>query len=57
MYKTPKILIAAPQADVKNYCFEDWLRNVRQFTYPKSKIDIFLADNSRTSDNANYVRS
>lgn len=57
MYNTPKILIAAPQADVKNYCFEEWLRNVRQFTYPKSKIDIFLADNSRTSDNANYIRS
>ena len=57
MFKTPKILIAAPQADVKNYCFEEWLRNIRQFSYPQSHIDIFLADNSHTTDNANYIRS
>jgi hypothetical protein len=57
MFKTPKILIAAPQADVKNYCFEEWLRNIRHFSYPQSHIDIFLADNSHTTDNLDYIRS
>ena len=57
MFKTPKILIAAPQADVKNYCFEEWLRNIRHFSYPQSNIDIFLADNSHTTDNLDYIRS
>ena len=57
MSKTPKILIAAPQADVKNYCFVEWLDNIRKFSYPESRIDIFLADNSQTTDNANYIRS
>ena len=57
MFKTPKILIAAPQADVKNYCFEQWLRNIRHFSYPQSNIDIFLADNSHTTDNLDYIRS
>tara|TARA_R100000231_G_scaffold75404_1_gene58782 strand:- start:968 stop:1675 length:708 start_codon:yes stop_codon:yes gene_type:complete len=57
MFKTPKILVAAPQADVKNYCFEEWLRNIRQFSYPQSQIDIFLADNSHTTENIDYIKS
>lgn len=57
MFKTPKILVAAPQADVKNYCFEEWLRNIRQFSYPQSEIDIFLADNSHTTENVEYIKS
>ena len=57
MFKTPKILVAAPQADVKNYCFEEWLRNIRQFSYPQSQIDIFLADNSHTTENVEYIKS
>ena len=57
MFKTPKILVAAPQADVKNYCFEEWLRNIRQFSYPQSQIDIFLADNSHTTENVDYIKS
>ena len=51
MSKAPKILIAAPQADVKNYCFVDWLLNVKRFSYPQDRIEIFLADNSDTEDN------
>ena len=57
MFKTPKILVAAPQADVKNYCFEEWLRNIRHLSYPQSQIDIFLADNSHTTENVDYIKS
>lgn len=49
--KLPKILIGAPQSDKKNYCFDEWLQNVRSFTFPKENIEIFLADNSDTPDN------
>ena len=57
MFKTPKILVAAPQADVKNYCFEEWLRNIRHLSYPQSQIEIFLADNSHTTENVDYIKS
>ena len=30
----PKILIAAPTAKAKDYCFEEWLDHVMGFTYP-----------------------
>ena len=42
----PKVLICAPTAEVKDYCFDEWLENVRSFTYPN--FEIFLADNSET---------
>lgn len=57
MYNVPKILIAAPQSDVKNYCFLDWVLNVKRFNYPKEKIDIFLADNSSTEENSKLIES
>ena len=52
MKKFPKILIGAPTADVKNYCAEDWISNVRDFIYPE--FDIFLADNSLSDENINF---
>jgi hypothetical protein len=52
--KLPRILIGAPQSDKKNYCFDEWLANVRNFTYPKENVEIFLADNSDTPDNYRY---
>ena len=57
MYRTPKILVAAPQASVKNYCFLDWYLNIKQFSYPDNSIDIFLADNSDTDENAKLIES
>jgi hypothetical protein len=44
MTNNPKILIAAPTAKVKDYCFKDWTKNVKSFTYPN--FDIILIDNS-----------
>lgn len=36
-----KILISAPTAKSKNYCFEEWLDNVMKFTYPNFEIRLF----------------
>tara|TARA_R100001244_G_C5168581_1_gene131542 strand:+ start:218 stop:925 length:708 start_codon:yes stop_codon:yes gene_type:complete len=55
MSNAPKILIAAPQADVKNYCFVEWLMNVKKFSYPQDCIEIFLADNSDTNTNSIHL--
>tara|TARA_R110001606_G_scaffold170144_1_gene315521 strand:+ start:2507 stop:3214 length:708 start_codon:yes stop_codon:yes gene_type:complete len=57
MYSKPKVLVAAPQASVKNYCFLDWYLNIKSFSYPDALIDIFLADNSDTKDNAEFIKS
>ena len=56
MFKLPKILIAAPQSDVKNYCFIDWVLNVNRISYPKDRIGILLVDNSETKDNVEYIK-
>lgn len=40
----PKVLVACPSADIKDYCMEDWIKNVRNFTYPN--FDLFMCDNS-----------
>jgi len=40
----PKILIAAPTAAAKNYCFGEWITNVMNFKYPN--FDIMLFDNT-----------
>lgn len=57
MSKTPRILVAAPQADIKNYCFLDWLININRFTYNKNCLDIYLVDNSETDKNAKFIES
>ena len=57
MSNAPKILIAAPQSNVKNYCFVDWVLNINRFSYPKENITILLVDNSDTKDNVDYIKS
>lgn len=52
-FTRPKVLVCAPQHESKNYCFVQWLERVRSFTYPN--YDIFLADNSETTDNYKYI--
>jgi len=54
--RLPKILIAIPTYDSKNYCLSQFMDNVRNFTYPKSRIEIYVADNSKTNANALYIR-
>jgi hypothetical protein len=43
-----KILIACPTADIKDYCFDEWLSNVNNFTY--SNFEIMVCDNSQERD-------
>ena len=44
MIDFPKVLVCCPTASVKNYCFEPWINNVMNFTYPNFEICMF--DNS-----------
>ena len=53
----PKVLICAPQHESKNYAWESWIENVRNFTYPKDRLEIFIADNSISNDNVKFLKS
>lgn len=55
-YTLPKILIAVPTYDAKNYCLDAFMKNIAGFSYPKSNIEIFVADNSKTNKNALMIR-
>ena len=48
----PKVLIAIPTYDAKNYCLDAFLDNISKFTYPKDRIEIYIADNSKDNKNA-----
>ena len=54
--RLPKVLIAIPTYDSKNYCLNQFMDNIMNFTYPKSRIEIYVADNSKTNSNALYIR-
>lgn len=51
----PKVLIATPTFDGKNYCVEAFIHNVRSFTYPKSRLDFVIFDNSLSPENAEFL--
>jgi len=53
--RPPKVLIAIPTYEGKNYCLEPFLDNLSKFTYPKSRIEYFIADNSATNENARML--
>ena len=55
-YVLPKILIGIPTYEGKNYCLDAFMNNVNNFTYPKSNIEIFVADNSISNENALMIR-
>lgn len=40
-----KVLVAAPTARAKHYCFKQWLENVMNFKYPNFDILLFCNDN------------
>jgi GT2 family glycosyltransferase len=54
MMKLPKVLVGTPTFDGKNYCYEEWIKNVKEFTYPN--YDIFIADNSQSRDNYERIK-
>lgn len=43
-----KILVACPTADIKEYCFSDWLNSSKSLTY--ENYDIHVVDNSDNRD-------
>lgn len=53
----PKILIAAPTSEKKDYCFLEWITRVKNIDYPKYKYDILLVDNSADYGYAKYLNS
>ena len=49
-----KVLVAAPQNEVKNYCSDEYLSRITNLTY--KNYDILIVDNSETNDNAKKLR-
>ena len=43
----PKIMIGIPTYEGKNYCLSQFLDNISKFTYPRDRIELFIADNSK----------
>ena len=41
----PSVLVAAPTSDKKDYCFNEYVRQIKSFTYPN--YDTFIVDNSK----------
>ena len=41
----PRVLVSCPTAKAKDYCVEDFINQIKTFTYPL--YDIFLLDNSK----------
>lgn len=44
----PKILISFPTSDKKDYCVDDFVNQIKGFTYPL--YDIFVVDNSKDKE-------
>ena len=42
--KYPKVLLATPTSDHKDYCMLDWISHVKKLTYPN--FDVIIVDNS-----------
>lgn len=48
---TPKVLVACPTAQAKDYCVDDFIKQITTFTHPL--YDCFLIDNSEDKDHVN----
>ena len=48
MEKHPKVLLGGPVSDHHDYCFEEFVKAVKELTYPN--LNIFFVDNSKTED-------
>lgn len=44
IFQLPKVLVTCPTHQVKEYCFQAWIDNVKNLTYPN--YDILVVDNS-----------
>lgn len=55
MSGVPRVLVATPTYEGKNYCLSQFIANVAEFTYPKSRYDFVIFDNSATPKNAEFI--
>ncbi len=53
----PKVLIATPTYEGKNYCLEQFIDNVKKFSYPQSRVDFMIFDNSAEPKNAKMINT
>jgi hypothetical protein len=53
----PKVLIATPTYEGKNYCLEQFIDNVKKFSYPQSRMDFMIFDNSAEPKNAKMINT
>ena len=44
----PKVLVSFPTSDKKDYCVDDFIKQIKTFTYPL--YDIFIVDNSESPE-------
>lgn len=44
LFQVPKVLVTCPTHEVKEYCFQQWIDNVKTLTYPN--YDVLVVDNS-----------
>jgi len=49
----PKVLVGTSAHEGKEYIIDEFLSNVRKFTYPR--FDIYICDNSRTEEYSNKI--
>jgi len=49
-----RVLVGTPHADVKNYCFDEFLQSLKTFTY--DNYDAVVVDNSKSRKNTKKIR-
>ena len=54
MKKFPKILVGGPVSDHHDYCYEEFIKSVKNLTY--KNFDVFFVDNSKTDDFYNKIK-
>ena len=50
----PRVLVGGPISDHHDYCYESFIKAVKNLTYPN--FDVFFMDNSKTDDFFNKVK-
>lgn len=51
----PKVLVGCPTSDHKDYCLKEFIKGIKELTYPN--FDILLVDNSKNDNYYNKINS
>lgn len=49
-----KILVGTPHADVKNYCLDNYVKNIKELTY--GNFQVLVVDNSESNKNTKLIK-